>query len=357
MPPARFDRGARRIALWGLTTVSTVVLLFSYRTSTSSTMPAAAGTPTTTDDRGELDRARRRRPPRPRPRAPTPGTVTGTAADTRWGPVQVRVTLASGKITAVDVHPGAGRQRPRPADQRRRGAAAGVRRPSQAQSSADRHGQRRDVHLRRLRAVAAERARPGRCGVTAPTTAAAAGPVARRVEHVMGMPISLALRGRHTDDAAADAAWAAVLESLRDADAVFSTYRADSVVSAIRRGELALADAPDEVHEVLAIGARAERATDGAFSVWRPDSTAAVSTPASWSRAGPSQRASTVPARPARHRLLPVRRRRHGLPRRPRRPLAHRDREPPRPHPRCSPSSRSATAPSPPRAPPTAAHT
>jgi FAD:protein FMN transferase len=101
------------------------------------------------------------------------------------------------------------------------------------------------------------------------TALAARSPVARRVEHVMGMPISLALRGRHTHDEAADAAWAAVLDSLRDADAVFSTYRDDSVVSAIRRGELALADAPDEVHEVLAIGARAERATDGAFSVWR----------------------------------------------------------------------------------------
>ncbi len=99
------------------------------------------------------------------------------------------------------------------------------------------------------------------------TTAVAA--VARRVEHVMGMPISLALRGRHAADDAADAAWTAVLASLRDADAVFSTYRYDSVVSAIRRGELAVDDAPDEVHEVLAIGTRAERATDGAFSVWR----------------------------------------------------------------------------------------
>ena len=105
--------------------------------------------------------------------------------------------------------------------------------------------------------------------MTAPPVVDAAG--VRRVEHVMGMPISLALRGRHTDDEAADAAWAAVLASLREADRVFSTYRADSVISGIRRGDLALAAAPDEVHEVLAIGARAARATDGAFSVWRPD--------------------------------------------------------------------------------------
>jgi FAD:protein FMN transferase len=103
------------------------------------------------------------------------------------------------------------------------------------------------------------------------TTALAPTPVTRRVAHVMGMPISLALRGRHADDDEADAAWTAVLTSLREADRVFSTYRADSVITAIRRGELDLADAPDEVHEVLAIGARAERATDGAFSVWRPD--------------------------------------------------------------------------------------
>jgi thiamine biosynthesis lipoprotein len=100
------------------------------------------------------------------------------------------------------------------------------------------------------------------------TTAAA--PVARRVEHVMGMPISLALRGRHTDDSAADTAWAAALASLRQTDRVFSTYRPDSVVSAIRRGALTVADAPAVVHEVLAIAARAERASDGAFSVWRP---------------------------------------------------------------------------------------
>ena len=54
----------------------------------------------------------------------------------------------------------------------------------------------------------------------------------RKVEHVMGMPISLALRGRHAGDALGDAAWAAALAVLRAADRTFSTYRADSVISA-----------------------------------------------------------------------------------------------------------------------------
>lgn len=91
----------------------------------------------------------------------------------------------------------------------------------------------------------------------------------RRVEHVMGMPISLALRGRHAHGPRADAAWAAVLASLRGADRVFSTYRPDSFVSRVNRGEATLDDAPDAVHDVLAIGERARRATEGAFAVWR----------------------------------------------------------------------------------------
>jgi uncharacterized protein with FMN-binding domain len=102
MPPARFDRGARRLALWGLTTVSTVVLLFSYRTSTSSQLPAASGTPETTTGTTTTTGAASATSAA-KATSTYSGTVTGTAADTRWGPVQVKVTLASGKITAVDV--------------------------------------------------------------------------------------------------------------------------------------------------------------------------------------------------------------------------------------------------------------
>jgi thiamine biosynthesis lipoprotein len=99
---------------------------------------------------------------------------------------------------------------------------------------------------------------------------------ARHVEHVMGMPISLALRGRHADDAAARAAWAEVLTVLREADRVFSTYRPDSCVSRLARGEIGVEDCPPEVAEVLALGAEAERASGGAFTVRRPGPDGAV---------------------------------------------------------------------------------
>jgi FAD:protein FMN transferase len=92
----------------------------------------------------------------------------------------------------------------------------------------------------------------------------------RYVEHVMGMPISLALRGRHTDDAAARVAWAEVMSSLREADRVFSTYRPDSCVSLLNAGEIELEDCPPEVAEVLALGDLARISSGGAFDVRRP---------------------------------------------------------------------------------------
>jgi thiamine biosynthesis lipoprotein len=99
-------------------------------------------------------------------------------------------------------------------------------------------------------------------------TATGAAP-ARYVEHVMGMPISLAMRGRHARDEPGRAAWADAMAVLREVDRVFSTYRADSVVSRLARGEIAPADCPPEVAEVLALGAAAEAASSGAFAVRR----------------------------------------------------------------------------------------
>lgn len=94
--------------------------------------------------------------------------------------------------------------------------------------------------------------------------------VRRRVEQVMGMPVSLALRGRHGGDARADAAWQAVLDDLRWVDKVFSTYREDSYVRRLDRGEVTLAECPPEVAQVLELGRAAAAASDHAFNIWRP---------------------------------------------------------------------------------------
>ena len=95
-------------------------------------------------------------------------------------------------------------------------------------------------------------------------------PLHRYVEHVMGMPVSLALRGRHADTAEGGAAWTAAMDELREVDRVFSTYRSDSVISRLDRGELDLAGCPPVVGEVLALGVRASAESDGAFSTSLP---------------------------------------------------------------------------------------
>lgn len=95
-------------------------------------------------------------------------------------------------------------------------------------------------------------------------------PPVRYVDHVMGLPISLALRGRHTRDGAAHSAWADVMAELREVDLMFSTYRVDSVISRLGRGEMTEADCPPEVAEVLALGTAALEQSSGAFNVRRP---------------------------------------------------------------------------------------
>ena len=86
-----------------------------------------------------------------------------------------------------------------------------------------------------------------------------------RVEHVMGTAVSLDLRDAEVPEDAVDAffAW------LRSVDARFSTYRADSLVSRVRRGELALARADADLREVLGMCEEARRTSHGTFDVWR----------------------------------------------------------------------------------------
>ena len=237
--PSRGDPPMKRIVLWLLSTVSAVVLLFGYHTSTSgpaatAQAPVGASLATTSTD----DHVRRHR--RPAHKQST-GTTTAPAqvAQTRWGPVQVQITTdASGTITDVEVvqYPSGNRE-----DEQINSYAlprAGPGDPGRPERR-HRHGQRRHRHERGLPPVAAVGARPGP-GMTTVTRPAPA----RYVEHVMGMPISLALRGRHTDDDAARGAWAEALAALRDVDRVFSTYRADSFVSRLARDEITVDGLP-----------------------------------------------------------------------------------------------------------------
>lgn len=95
-------------------------------------------------------------------------------------------------------------------------------------------------------------------------------PVHRHVAHVMGMPISLALRGRYADTADGYRAWAAVIQQLQQVDRMFSTYRDDSVINRLDRGELKVQQCPREVIEVLELGRQAEQQSGGAFSIHLP---------------------------------------------------------------------------------------
>jgi thiamine biosynthesis lipoprotein len=86
----------------------------------------------------------------------------------------------------------------------------------------------------------------------------------RQVEEAMGTVFSFDVRGG--EPAAVRAALAEAVAGLRRADEVFSTYREDSQVARLSRGELALADCDPEVAEVLELAAEAERVSGGWFS-------------------------------------------------------------------------------------------
>ena len=72
-------------------------------------------------------------------------------------------------------------------------------------------------------------------------------PGLRRVEHAMGMPILIDLRDHDASAEVLDAAF----EEFRAVDARFSTYRDDSEITRINRGELAITDAHADVREIL----------------------------------------------------------------------------------------------------------
>jgi len=99
----------KRIVLWFMSTLTVVTLLFGYHTSTSSQLPGGRPSVLAAPSGGGASTS-----------GTTPGTTSGTApgggaatgstatvtgdsTDTRWGPVQVQITVANRTITDVKV--------------------------------------------------------------------------------------------------------------------------------------------------------------------------------------------------------------------------------------------------------------
>ncbi|MER7937094.1 MULTISPECIES: FAD:protein FMN transferase [unclassified Streptomyces] len=88
----------------------------------------------------------------------------------------------------------------------------------------------------------------------------------RRVEHVMGFPVSLRVDDRDVPAGAADAVFA----WLRAVDERFSPFEPDSEVRRLDRGALSRAEVSPDLAEVLALCEEYRRASGGAFDARLP---------------------------------------------------------------------------------------
>jgi uncharacterized protein with FMN-binding domain len=99
----------KRIVLWFMSTLTVVTLLFGYHTSTSSesatgtTSVLVAPTDPGSTTSGTQDGTTSGTTTDGSTGSASAVTVTGSSADTRWGPVQVQVTVENGTITDVTV--------------------------------------------------------------------------------------------------------------------------------------------------------------------------------------------------------------------------------------------------------------
>ena len=95
--------------------------------------------------------------------------------------------------------------------------------------------------------------------------AAAASPSQRRVEEIMGTVVSLDVHEPFVAPEVLDAVFA----QLRDIDTRFSTYKPDSEISRLARGELVEGDSSPDVRHVLAACDHLAVTTNGAFDARR----------------------------------------------------------------------------------------
>lgn len=106
----------RRIVFWLLSTLSILVLLFGYHTSTSGPNLTASPPAVVSSGSGQSSgsgsgsrssaashQSSQQGSQQSSQQSSSPSTVTGAVAQTQWGPVQVQLTVAGGSITNVAV--------------------------------------------------------------------------------------------------------------------------------------------------------------------------------------------------------------------------------------------------------------
>ena len=90
----------------------------------------------------------------------------------------------------------------------------------------------------------------------------------RRQFPVWGTIVDVDCSGANVSAADLDRAMNSVISFCEDVDRDFSTYKNDSWVSRLRRGEVAIDQCPDDVIEVWDLCAQAKWLSDGAFDPW-----------------------------------------------------------------------------------------
>lgn len=99
-----------------------------------------------------------------------------------------------------------------------------------------------------------------------------AGPLPRRawVRQVMGLPVSVHLRGPDARGPRAEASTARFYDHLTEIDRRFSPWKPESEVSRIQRGDLTVPQAHPDVRVVARLCREAHERTGGWFDAWLP---------------------------------------------------------------------------------------
>ena len=100
------------------------------------------------------------------------------------------------------------------------------------------------------------------------TAGASQRPTIGHAETVMGTVVSFVVHPGGLSDAAVHSALAQACRTLHEADGTFSTWKPQSPISRLRRGEATVEELPAEVATVLGLCERAKAASKGWFDPW-----------------------------------------------------------------------------------------